>query len=105
MSKQRKIDDSVRGKFLTPTGKELAGTLEAFDWAVALTTGVSREIDGTFEPGYEGTTDIDWNTQHTVYEDGQRVWVDEDNRLWREHELVFVPDEELEAAPDKAPGV
>ena len=44
MSKQRKIDDSVRGKFLTPTGKELAGTLEAFDWAVALTTGVSVNV-------------------------------------------------------------
>ena len=81
----------MTGQFRTPTGKELTGTWELIN-CVARTMGVTRRPDGTFEPEYEGETDVDWDSQEPICDKGRRLWVDEDGRNWNEANLIFIPD-------------
>lgn len=37
---------------------------------------------------YEGSTDVDWDSQKTVREGGRRVFVDDDHNTWTEDEVI-----------------
>lgn len=81
----------MRKIYKTPTGKDVLGTLERL-WGVALASGPDENND----PKHEGTTDVWWNDQETVYaENGdthleERVWIGEDYTQWYESQLVIV---------------
>ena len=70
-----------------PDGKEIVGTLEQVFGIARITSVVQNEED--VEVIYDGQTDIDWNTQKSMTMFGERLYLDEDQRVWREDEIVF----------------
>ncbi|ADC73109.1 hypothetical protein TK90_2622 (plasmid) [Thioalkalivibrio sp. K90mix] len=68
----------------------LNGTKEVIE-GVALVQGI--EEDGT--PIYVGETQVHWNSQRTVLEDGKVIWVTEDGK-----EIALNPDQ-IENVPDE----
>lgn len=75
-------------KYVSPNGHPIIGTKERIP-GVAIITGI--EPDGT--PIYEGSTDIDWNGQGTVYDaDGNMLFVDSEHESWTFDQLVLVED-------------
>lgn len=83
-----------------PDGAAIVGTLERLS-GVAILTSASVCEDGTLELAYEGTTDVWWNDQTTVHEAGERVFVDEHDRPWRESQLLLEPLAVRGAAADR----
>lgn len=72
-------------KYVSPNGHSIIGTKERIP-AVAIINGI--EPDGT--PIYEGSTDIDWNGQGSVYdEDGNILFVDADGDCWTFDQLTL----------------
>ncbi len=74
-----------------PNGKRLIGTLETIP-GIAMLAGEIGPSDLEDIP-YEGTTDLDWNSQKPVYKEDangemHRVFVDEASDLWRQDQLV-----------------
>jgi len=82
------------GHLVAPDGKRIVGTSETIT-AVALIDAVypvEDEIDGktvAFTVDYNGETKIDWENQTTDTDDGERVFVDESGRAWKESELKW----------------
>lgn len=72
-------------KYVSPNGRSIIGTKERIP-AVAIINGI--EPDGT--PIYEGSTDIDWNGQGSIYdEDGNLMFVDADGDCWTFDQLTL----------------
>ena len=73
-----------------PTGAKIIGTYEIF-YGVAFIDGASQPTnDGAeLDLHFNGTTDVDWNTQTPVRQNGERLFVDENNRLWQESQLTL----------------
>lgn len=71
--------------YTAPDGAPIIGTLETIK-AVSRIVG----IKSNGEPEYEGTTDIDWDSQRTDLVLGEIVFVDEKNRPWFFDQLVKV---------------
>ena len=66
------------------------GTLELLK-GVAGVTGVMKGEGPELELTYEGSTDIWWNDQKTKREAGERLYVDRDDLVWRESQLMLEP--------------
>lgn len=81
--------------FVTPTGLQVKGTVERIP-GTARTEGLKVDGQGKVEPIYGGGTDVCWDGQVTVVQDGHRLWVDEDGDEWPENKLkvrYFKPEE------------
>ena len=68
------IPPGTSGKLVTLDGEEIEGTLENLT-GTAIVSSATRNADGSIEMDYEGSTDIDWNTQTTVKRDGEILFV------------------------------
>lgn len=73
-----------------PTGARIVGTVDTIP-GVAIIANVTVDENGAVEPIWAGETSVGWNGQRTVFEAGERVYVDEHNDHWRESQLVLVP--------------
>lgn len=80
-------------KLCAPNGKRIIGTSEILKGiAFIMNEGntVTETEPGTFTFEYEGSTDVDWNSQETATDDGERIFVDEDRSIWLERDLVIM---------------
>ena len=60
--------------YFCPDGHELQGTLEQVRGIAYAQPCIGEK--GTIEPEYEGYTEVDWNSQHSVTSaDGEPLWV------------------------------
>lgn len=72
-------------RYTSPDGSPIIGTLETIK-AVSRIVGIKP----SGEPEYEGTTDIDWDSQRSYMPFGEKVFVDENNNIWMFYQLVKV---------------
>lgn len=92
-----------RFKATAPNGKAIIGTVETLQ-AVAHLVAVTRGEGGELEVEYDGSTDIEWDTQATLRRDGERIFLDEEHNEWKESDLTFTPSEDKSAAAlDESP--
>lgn len=75
-------------QLFAPTGARIVGTLENLT-GIALITGASAPATAgaPFDLHLLGSTDIDWNSQHSITRNGERLFVDENHQLWTERAL------------------
>lgn len=78
-----------------PDGHPILGTIERVYGTASLHSPVTV-IDGVLDLDYAGETKIDWDSQETVFEAGERMYECSDFDTWPESELVQVPVEEKE---------
>lgn len=72
----------------SPTGSTIIGTLERITGTAFAT--VTQNRTGKVQIHYDGETHIDWDSQTTETAlTGERLFVDEAQRVWSESELVF----------------
>jgi len=69
-----------------PNGKLIIGTLETVPGTALIQN--AKVKCGKVEFEYEGETKIDWDSQKSVLEGGQRVFVDEEWNTWTENKIV-----------------
>jgi len=84
-----------------PNGKAIIGS---FDSIKAVALGKLQRKDRYAEPKMEycGETDVWWDEQEQIFEDGEGLWVDEDHLIWKTSDLwwmdmetgMWVPTEE-----------
>lgn len=78
---------------IVATLERLIGTCDFSDY--------TRHADGTLELHYDGYTEVDWDSQETATDHGQRVFIDEHGNELLESEIVeLVEDEEDEEEED-----
>jgi hypothetical protein len=73
-------------KAVSPEGNPIIGTLEFVE-------GVARADitiwdNGELNVEYSGETEVDWNSQMTKIEVGERLFVCSRRKLWRESQVV-----------------
>lgn len=85
-------------KLYSPNGAEIIGTSDIIPaTARIINSGVTQNADGTFEFGWsDAGTDVHWDDQETVTENGERLFVDDAGETWRESELVLEDEDEDE---------
>jgi hypothetical protein len=71
-----------------PNGEEIVGTFDRLT-GTALANGVLVNENGELEPEYAGTTEVHWNDQVNTFENGERLYIDNDACMWRESQLVY----------------
>lgn len=76
----------------TPEGKQIRGTVERVP-GCALARTFEVLSDGSLDPLYEGETDLWWDEQETVTENGERIYLDDDGDGWPESNLLRIPAE------------
>lgn len=74
-----------------PRLEALQGTSEALAGVADIET-TRRDSAGVLDIQFGGDTKIFWNDQHTVREDGERVWVTENDFFLKESMLVLLPE-------------
>jgi hypothetical protein len=79
-----------RLELMSPTGSRIVGTLETINGVAIIGTVKGTADDGTYLFDYSGDTDIDYDTQFTVEQLGQRMFEDEHGERWLECELTIV---------------
>ncbi|MGH7972625.1 MAG: hypothetical protein ACREIC_28260 [Limisphaerales bacterium] len=73
-------------KAKSPEGNEIIGTLDFID-GTALAE-VKIDTDGKLMLEYCGETQVDWDSQRTKTEDGERLFVCSEHKVWRESQIV-----------------
>ena len=73
-------------KALSPEGNEIIGTLESVQGTAR--AAVEFTSDGKLAVEYSGETEMDWDSQRAKTEDGERLFVCSQRKLWRESQLV-----------------
>lgn len=81
----------ARFRYETPTGKRILGTLEEIQGRAEVSCLTRDQKTGHIGIHHGGYTEIFWDGQMTVEQNGQRIWLDEDGEEWPENELVEVP--------------
>ena len=71
---------------VSPEGNEIIGTLEILEGTAR--ADISLSSNGTLNVEYCGETDVDWNTQQTKTEKGERLFVCSRHKVWRESQIV-----------------
>ncbi len=69
-------------KALSPEGNEIIGTLESVQGTAR--AAVEFTSDGKLAVEYSGETEMDWDSQQAKTEDGERLFVCSQRKLWRE---------------------
>src|SRR5258708_37122977 len=83
-NESNKMKESM--KALSPEGNRIIGTLD-------VVRGTARaEVDlgatGTLNIEYMGETEVDWDSQETKTEAGERLFVCSQRKVWRENEVI-----------------
>jgi len=73
-------------KALSPERNEIIGTLDGVQGTAR--AAVEFTWDGKLAVKYSGETEMDWDSQRTKTEDGERLFVCSQRKLWRESQLV-----------------
>ena len=71
---------------VSPEGDEIIGTLEIVEGTSCADVNLSK--NGRLKVDYCGETDVDWNTQQTIIEKGERLFVCSQHKVWRENQVV-----------------
>ncbi len=72
-------------KAISPEGNEIIGTLEVVEGIAR--ADVALTGSGRFKVDYLGDTDVDWNTQTTKTQKGERLFVCSQRKVWREGQV------------------
>lgn len=78
----------MKKPLLSPKGNEIVGTLETVSGVADIDVLSAKIKNGKINFEYAGNTDIDWNSQKTVIEKGQRLFVDTEYNIFPENEIV-----------------
>lgn len=78
---------------LAPNGRPIVASLEKL-LAEAEITHFYMGDNGSMVPEYEGTTNISWDTQEAVTEDGFCLYLDDQGNTWPYSVLSFHQQEE-----------
>ncbi len=73
-------------KAVSPEGNEIIGTLDVVRGTAR--ADVALGANGTLNIEYQGETEVDWDSQETKTEDGERLFVCSQRKVWRENEVV-----------------
>lgn len=88
-------------KLFAPNGAEIIGTSETISGTARfINSNITQNADGTYEFEWSGGTDIDWDSQTTDEDRGERLFVDDSGETWRESELVLEEEEDEEEVAD-----
>lgn len=79
-----------RGKAYASDFTPLLGTWERV-YGHAELTSVKRDESDSLELDYEGSTEIDYNTQVTIYKNGERMWLSESMEEVAEPYVILMP--------------
>ena len=73
-------------KALSPEGNKIIGTLDVVRGTAR--AAVDLGATGTLNIEYLGETEVDWDSQETKTQDGERLFVCSQRKVWRENEVV-----------------
>lgn len=73
-------------KAIAPEDNPIIGTLEFVEGVALADTTIGD--NGELNVGYSGETEVDWNSQRTKTEEGERLFVCSRHKLWRESQVV-----------------
>ncbi len=80
----------MKNEAYAPTGSAIVGTLERLSGTAFAIVALSKS--GKVEVYYHGETLVDWNSQATEKDkSGDRLFVDEDQCIWSESQLILKP--------------
>ena len=71
---------------ISPEGNPIIGTMEVVE-GVALAE-ITIGDNGELNVEYSDETEVDWNSQRTKTEEGERLFVCSRRKLWRESQVV-----------------
>jgi hypothetical protein len=74
-------------KAISPTGKEIIGTLETVP-GIAFCTFTDSPTGPVSQ--YSGETEIDWDGQESLQENGRTLYVDKNGDVWTENQFTFI---------------
>ena len=72
-------------KAISPEGNEIIGTLEAVEGIARADVTLTRK--GRLKVEFQGETDVDWNSQTTKTQKGERLFVCSQRKTWSEGEV------------------
>jgi hypothetical protein len=72
-------------KAVSPEGNEIIGTLEMIEGVARAEVSLTRHARLKVE--FLGDTDLDWNSQATKTQNGERLFVCSRRKVWRESEV------------------
>ncbi len=70
---------------VSPEGNEIIGTLEVIEGVAR--ADVSLAKNGRLKVEFLGDTEVDWNSQATKTQKGERLFVCSQRKLWRESQV------------------
>ena len=71
---------------VSPEGDEIIGTLEIVEGTSCADVSLSK--NGRLKVDYCGETDVDWNSQQTKTDNGERLFVCSRHMVWRESQVL-----------------
>jgi hypothetical protein len=71
---------------VSPEGDEIIGTLEIVEGTSCADVSLSK--NGRLKVDYCGETDVDWNSQRTKTDNGERLFVCSRHKVWRESQVL-----------------
>ena len=71
---------------ISPEGNPIIGTLEFVEGVAR--ADITIGDNGELNVEYSGETEVDWDSQRTTTEDGERLFVCSRRKLWRESQVV-----------------
>lgn len=78
---------------LAPNGSRIVGTYEVINGcAEIIEDSYYKDEHGVIDFEWSGHTEVYWDDQKTVEENGQRIFIDECGDAWLEGELELVDD-------------
>ncbi len=83
-NESNKMKESM--KALSPEGNKIIGTLDVVRGTAR--ADVDLGATGTLNIEYMGETEVDWDSQETKTQDGERLFVCSQRKVWRENEVV-----------------
>jgi hypothetical protein len=73
-------------KAVSPEGNPIIGTMEIVEGVARADVMVGDH--GELNVEYSGETEVDWDSQRTKTEEGERLFVCSRRKLWRESQVV-----------------
>ena len=72
-------------KAVSPEGNDIIGTLEVIEGVARAEVSLAR--NGRLKVEFLGDTDVDWNSQATKTQNGERLFVCSERKVWRERRV------------------
>lgn len=70
---------------VSPEGNEIIGTLEVIEGVARAEVSLARK--GRLKVEFLGDTEVDWNSQTTKTQNGERLFVCSQRKVWRESQV------------------